>query len=82
MKLERPEPTIREHIYYFFHRSYTLIEFRKGEKTSRMTIIYNCRLAIKIARASNAVHYMLYRRTAYGEMGKLVMEGHRFGGAE
>lgn len=75
--------TIKKHLYWFFHRQYTLIEVRKGETRSRVTCIYNNRrLAVNIARASNAVHYMLYRRTSDGEMGKLIMEGHSYDGEE
>lgn len=72
---------IKERLYWLFHRQYTLVEVRKGETRSRVTTIYNNRrLAVNIARASNAVHYMLYCRTSDGGMGKLIMDGHSFDG--
>lgn len=72
---------IKERLYWLFHRQYTLVEARKGETHSRVTCIYNNhRLAVNIARASNAEHYMLYLRTSDGEMGRLIMEGHSHDG--
>lgn len=75
----REGTTIKKRLYWLFHGQYTLVEVRRGETRSRVTTIYdNRRLAVNIARASNATHYMLYRRTSYGEMGKLIMEGHSY----
>lgn len=77
MRFKSDKPSLREHIYWFFHRHYTLLEIdHEGKQTT--TYIYRRRLAIRIARRSKAIHWMLYRRNAWGYMGRLIAESHNF----
>ena len=69
------KPTLSDHIYWFLHPQYYLLEVFKGGKEVA-TAIYRRRLAIRIARHSKAIHWMLYRRTAWGQMGRLILESH------
>lgn len=72
------KPTIREHLHWFFHPQYTLIEVRRHDGHETSTVTTSLRMALRLAFRSKAIYWMLFRRTAYGPMDRLILESYDY----